>query len=117
MEPNRTSGEEIGAGSIGVNISSPLPDGTRRGELIYRGRLHKPQGFQGFSVIKGEQSVDLRVLVDRVVVEAFVAGGRATLTSREFGEDGETAVHMLAAGVRPVEVKHFAIWSMGCGWL
>lgn len=120
---NHTSGLEIGAGSIGVNISKPASDGTRRGELVYRGRQHKAQGVQPFVVLKEERSVDLRVLVDRVVVEAFVAGGRATLTSREYSladdEDGEaeTAVHMVAAGVQPVQVNSFAIWSMGCGWL
>jgi sucrose-6-phosphate hydrolase SacC (GH32 family) len=114
---NHTSGEEIGAGSIGVNISAPISDGTRRGQLFYRGRHQKEQGSQRFLVLKGEQSVDIRVLVDRVIVEVFAAGGRATLTGREFSQEGETAVHMLAAGTQPVHVSSFAIWSMGCGWL
>ena len=65
---------------------------------------------------KSEQSVDLRVLVDRVIVEAFAAGGRATLTGREFGGEGEAAVHLLAAGGQPTQVASSSVWSMACGW-
>ena len=51
------------------------------------------------------------------VVEAFVAGGRAHVTSGEFAELGHTSVHMLASGPQPVTVSNYSIWSMGCGWL
>ena len=118
---NQTSGFEIGAATITVNVSAPDPaDGSRTGTLMWRGRNSGPtakgRGIQ-FPVLAGEMLVNLRVLVDRSVIEAFVAGGRAHLVSGEYAELGHTYVHMRALGDEPVTLSNFSIWSMGCGWL
>lgn len=70
-----------------------------------------------FKLLPGEASVALRVLVDRSVVEVFVAGGRATLLGRNYAAVGHTAVHMRAAGPAPVLLTNYSVWGMGCGWL
>ena len=113
---NATSGLEIGAGSLGVNVSATTTaDGSRRGLLSYRGTTY--HGTQPFTVLKGEATVELRVLVDRVIVEAFAQHGRAQLTAHEWGAEGNTAVHMRSAGTQPAVLSTYEIFGMGCGWL
>ena len=113
---NATSGLEIGAGSLGVNVSATTAaDGSRSGLLSYRGTTY--HGTQPFTVLQGEATVELRVLVDRVIVEAFAQHGRAQLTAHEWGAEGNTAVHMRSAGAQPAVLSTYEIFGMGCGWL
>ena len=90
-------------------------DGSRSGLLSYRGTTY--HGAQPFTVLKGEVTVELRVLVDRVIVEAFAQHGRAQLTAHEWGAEGNTAVHMRSAGTQPAVLSTYEIFGMGCGWL
>ena len=92
---NASSGFEIDASSILVNMSAPAADGSRKGVLGVNfpaeGPWHRP-----FSMLTGESHVDIRILVDRSVVEVWVAGGRATLQGRSYGALEHTAVHLIA---------------------
>jgi hypothetical protein len=84
---------------------------------------------RAFQVLPGERTVDIRVLVDRSVVEVWVAGGRATLQGRSYAAASHTAVHIVAPSgeshgspnhlvqKQPVTVANYSIHSMGCGWL
>ena len=67
---NQSSGFEVGAAAISVNISAAGLDGARSGALVWRGRNTGPtangHGLP-FAVLSGEHFVDLRVLVDRSV--------------------------------------------------
>ena len=73
---------------------------------------------------KGEMCVDVRVLVDRSVVEIFVAGGRvAALMAYEPPDTAHTFVHLFAGGqpqsvstTTTVTLQTVNVWSVGCGW-
>jgi hypothetical protein len=78
-----------------------------------------------FTVLAGETTLALRVLVDRVIVEAFVQHGRVALTKSYIPRRWQdSAVHLLATsgdgifggGEEPTATKA-DIWSMGCGWV
>ena len=116
---NQSSGYEVDAATISLNVSGCMGDGLRSGALVWRGRNTGPtNGGRGtpFTILSGEQSVHLRVLVDRSVVEVFAGGGRAHIVAGEFADVGHTFVHMLASGSSPVAVGNLSIWSMDCGW-
>ena len=69
-----------------------------------------------FDLVRGEDELDVRVVVDRSVVEIFVAGGRVAglMATRTPNATLATAVHVFApAGAL---VASLDIWSMGCGW-
>ena len=112
---NATSGLEVGAGKITVNISdSRSPDGSRAGLLGYHGTTYRA-GPEQFRILADETEVHLRVLVDRVVVEVFAQHGRAQIAAHEWGAKGDTAVHMRACGSDGAVVS-YEIFAMGCGW-
>ena len=67
-----------------------------------------------FVLLPTETSLTVRALVDRSVVEFFVAGGRAVLTERAYPLPGEAGVE-LAADADAV-VERAAVHEMGCGW-
>lgn len=92
---NASSGFEIDAVSILVNVSAPAADGSRKGLLGINFPAEGPWR-RPFAVLTGERHVDIRVLVDRSVVEVWVAGGRATLQGRSYGALEDTAVHLIA---------------------
>ena len=58
-----------------------------------------------------EATVDLRVVVDRSLVEAFAMGGRAVVTSTVYAN----AEHSKASIVGDTNDSN--AWEMGCGWL
>ena len=76
----------------------------------------------------GSVRIDLRVLVDRSIVEAFLLGGRVALTKTlpipAASALSDTAVQLVSyaqAEARPqqgqvVMVQNATVWSMGCGW-
>ena len=92
---NASSGFEIDASSIVVNVSAPAVDGSRKGVLGVNFPAEGPW-HRSFRTFAGESHVDVRVLVDRSVVEVWVAGGRATLQGRSYGSVENTAVHLIA---------------------
>ena len=78
----------------------------------------KKTGKEGVDMFNGEAALDLRILVDRSVVEVFVQGGRAVFSktfapSVLYVPDTWLAVH--AWGV-PVTLETIDVHSMGCGW-
>ena len=140
--------------NIRLEVSPPDPSdgGRRRGLLSIRvprldtgsggdPRYHpwRPWGpiNATFELLPQETEVDLRVLVDRSIVEAFAANGRAALTVRDFPAPQETNIYLWAGGdfseeERPsgssmgnrsssssaaaVVLKRGVVWEMGCGW-
>jgi len=87
-------------------------------------------------LLEGESVVDLRVLIDRSIVEAFILGGRAVLTknyiygvanppassaagqtdmSEERRTDRNTTIHAFALD-REVVLEQVTVYSMGCMW-
>ena len=68
---------------------------------------------------EGEAALDLRILVDRSVVEVFVQGGRAVF-SKTFAPSvlyvPDTAIAVHAFGAAPLTLESVAVYSMGCGW-
>ena len=75
-----------------------------------------------FEVLKGEDAVTVRALVDRSIIEVFVQGGRASTVARDYnGGADETAVHVTntnaADGGGALAIRNLTIYSMGCGWV
>ena len=70
---------------------------------------------QSFTLPKGAKAVDVRVLVDRSIVEVFVGGGRVAAVM-PFQPPGlnHTRVHLFAA--QDQSVANVTIHQMGCGW-
>ena len=69
----------------------------------------------------GSDAVDVRVLVDRSLVEVFVAGGKvaALMAYQPPGLD-YTQVHLLGADEQSPGQAHaraVRVESMGCGWV
>ena len=73
----------------------------------------------------GAPCVDVRILVDRSIVEIFVAGGRvAALMAYEPADVSMTHVHMWGEGTAAeqagaavgVGARDVEVFSMGCGW-
>ena len=64
-----------------------------------------------FAILPEETSVSVRVLVDRAVVEAFVAGGRAVFTQKVVWQDSLVYVASTSGAV-----ANLTVYSMGCGW-
>ena len=78
-----------------------------------------------FAVLATEPTLALRVLVDRVLVEAFVQRGRVAFTKSFIPRRWQdSAVPLLAAasgggggGEALLTVSRVSVWSMGCGWV
>ena len=68
-------------------------------------------------VLPNEATVDVRVLVDRSIVEVFASRGRAVVSTRDYPGVDETAVRLWAPphAVAPILVRRAQVWSMGCG--
>lgn len=127
--PNTT----INSTMITIDVGSPLPtNGSRFGKVTGRldtlspppvpcgtwteGWLARCPWEGSFELLEGESTVDLRVLVDRSVVEVFVARGQvASLVAYQPPDLGYTNVHVLSGDGR-VATKGIHVWSMGCGW-
>ena len=79
---------------------------------------HGGCGSRQFQIFQDEATVDIRLLVDRSIVEAFVMGGRVVFTKMFYPADGtvpDTHVALQAAGAA-VTVGSVQVFSMGCGW-
>ena len=103
--PGRTKGctSGLGHGPKTRSCANPTPPGPR---LI----------MQPVMVLRGE-TLDVRVLVDRPVVEIFVQHGRAAYTHAvtDFVPE-KTAVHLFNEGGAVVVASNVTIWGVGCGW-
>jgi sucrose-6-phosphate hydrolase SacC (GH32 family) len=108
------------ATSIMINVSAANPDyaaGPRRG-LISTTPSFAPKraNAQGFDVLPEEHTLDLRVLTDRSIVEAFAMGGRGTMTTHDYPSEGSAMFHLVNWGKSPLIVRNLSIASMACGW-
>ena len=113
------------ATSIMINITSTAgAGGTGAGAGVRKGIISVTPSFavrrshgQAFDVLAGESSVDLRVLTDRSIIEAFAMGGRASQTEHDYPAEGDSAFHLINWGVAPLVVRNLSIASMACGWV
>ena len=69
-----------------------------------------------FAVLANEENVTVRVLVDRVIVEAFVQGGRAVFTKSFFPPVGSDSAIHVGANASAVATA-IRVYSFGCGWV
>jgi sucrose-6-phosphate hydrolase SacC (GH32 family) len=59
--------------------------------------------------------LQVRVLVDRSIVEFFIANGRKAFTARSYPQRSQSAARITNL-VAPLSVG-VAAWEMGCGWV
>lgn len=110
------------ATSVTVRMSGRLADGSRRGNLTVLSTRLPPNGTytrsasSNFSTLRGEASLGMRVLVDRSIVEAFAAGGRAVVSARDYPAEDEAAAWVSSEGAAATRLSSVRAWSMGCGW-
>ena len=107
-----------------VNFTAPdTTDGTIKATASIRTLNPCGTGSAGlsqvtFPILKGETTLDLRVLVDRSIVEVFFMGGRAVF-SKTFNPAvlyvPDTHVVLQAWGA-DLTVGSVDVFSMGCGW-
>ena len=104
---------------ITANVSAPNNDtGTRLGVLsVGRPLSTSRQGIAvnwttAFELPTGATELDVRVFVDRSVVEVFVAGV-AGIQAYQPPSTAHTFVHVMSEASTTVGLQ---AWSMGCGW-
>ena len=66
-----------------------------------------------FSLLPNQTEVDVRIVVDRSIVEAFVMGGKVVLTKTWAGAVDSNVQLFSGSGATAVTAE---VWSMGCGW-
>lgn len=94
------------------NVSVHDPTTGTRTVTAYGVRAQVPP----FPVLKGE-TLDVRLLVDRAIVEVFLMGGRTSFVASKVAYDPETtAVHLFNNGAAEVAAKNISVFGMGCGW-
>lgn len=98
---------------LSIALGPAAGDGLRNGtaSITTTGETKPAHAAAAFSLLAGE-ALDLRLLVDRTIVEAFVAGGRVVFT--ETLEDFAGSLVALSS-TAPVAAA-VAAYSMGCGW-
>jgi len=72
-----------------------------------------------FHILKGETTVDMRILVDRSVVEVFIMGGRVVFSKTYEPQTmyvPDTNIALQAWGTTPLDIESLDVFSMGCGW-
>ncbi len=109
---------------ISIEVSPPdLHDGSRNASVRIRTTtqaLPTPPPAAPFvvPVLAGETALAVRVLIDRSIVEAFFAGGRAAFTERAYPHANQTAMRLAAPQSGPgVTVRRLDVFGMGCGWV
>lgn len=66
-------------------------------------------------VLPSEDSLSLRVLVDRSIVESFVQGGRMAITSRVYptmATDMSSHLYMFNNATTAINVRNLDAWQM-----
>lgn len=119
-----TDGEPFGGILAIVNFSAPDANGTMHAQASIRTLNPCGSGSAGlrrasFPILRGETSLELRLLIDRSVVEVFVMGGRvvfsATYAPRVLYVP-DTVVALHAWGTDAAVTASVDVYSMGCGW-
>jgi hypothetical protein len=116
---------------LALNVSHARADGSRLGNLTLMGSRLSPTGQAGLAVRAGwlirpnETVLELRILVDRSIIEVFAAGGRAVATARDYPDADEVNARVwveapmgpgISGGGGGLMFESIAAWSMGCGW-
>jgi sucrose-6-phosphate hydrolase SacC (GH32 family) len=70
-----------------------------------------------FVVLPGETTIDLRVVVDRVIVEAFAQGGRVAFTKSFMPLRWQDSCVHIRSNVSGAVASAVDVWAMGCGWV
>lgn len=92
----------------------PSPDGTPQCFTPTTCPSNTTQLYPG-------ETLDVRILVDRPIVETFVLGGRlAWAHPDEHGQPvfnvGNSSVHVYNNGAGEVVAQNVSVFGMGCGW-
>ena len=102
------------AGAAPCTAASPFCENATRPE-------NGAKATADFWVLAAEETLALRVLVDRVLVEAFVQRGRVAFTKSFVPQRWQdSAVHLLAGGgplAPTLTATRVDVWGMGCGWV
>lgn len=121
---NVTDGSPFGGVLTVVNFTAPDP-ATGTMNAVASIRTLNPCGSSSaglvsaiFPILKGETVLDIRIMVDRSIVEVFVMGGRAVFTKSYnpavfYIPDTNVAVQAWGAAALTASVD---VFSMGCGW-
>ena len=114
-DPNATGGV-----AVLVNVTAAAADGARSARAVVGdcGAELTTDGSGAYDVpvLDGEETFDLRILVDRQVVETFVHGGRCVFT-QVTGVQGTTpGTSVTISAQTAVAVASARVFSMGCGW-
>ena len=72
-----------------------------------------------FNLVRGQTEVEVRVLLDRSIIEVFVAGGRVSgLVTTLPAAQEYSKIHLVASAMNagPIAATNISAWGMGCGW-
>merc|ERR1712151_120514 len=97
--------------SVSISVGPVSTNGTRTAVFSYLS--HK--AAKSFPILPGETSLDVRILVDRSIVEFFVSGGRAVYTARYYPEPGSGGNIVVVANTDTAFLSA-KVYEMGCGW-
>ena len=67
-------------------------------------------------ILEGEKLFDMRIVVDRSIIEAFLMGGRAVFTEKWSTAKGEAPETFVSLTSNFATTASANVWSMGCGW-
>ena len=106
--------------SRGVRVSAPDAAGARKVDLSFvtpePKSCHDSNANATVVLLPGE-TLDVRVLVDKPVVEFFVNRGRAAYVACDkFYSPDNSSVHVFNGGSVPVTVSNASVYGVGCGW-
>lgn len=86
------------------------------GSTFVPGRTSRfPVASKTFPLGKDEQTLRLRVLLDRSIVEAFAQGGRAVVTATVYAPAANFGAAVSAEG-GDATLLNASAWAMGCAW-
>jgi sucrose-6-phosphate hydrolase SacC (GH32 family) len=97
-----------------VNISTGVPHATSK-----QAGLNATFSFQLPKADADADSIVLRVLADRTIVEVFVGSGRGVITTGVLSPGKQSLTHnkaFLFTEEANLQVKSATAWAMGCGW-
>lgn len=115
VRANSTSVRD-GAFAIVFDVTAPDAKGERVAKIYFSKQARVGQYKASVKVMPGE-SLDVRLLVDRPIVEVFIQGGRAALVYTDTFDPAKTSMHIFNHGTTPVlsGIKVSA-YGMSCGW-
>lgn len=121
--------------TVTVSVAAAAVDGSRAAVLTVfacgglkrtksNGTLHvgacetqASAARHAFTVLSGEQMLNMRLLIDRTIVEIFVQGGRVAYTKSHVPVDWQHSAVQLLASNGSALCAMAKVWTMGCGWV